>query len=167
MLSQQNPLCLWQRPTENGLRHAAAATEQCVFTGCPNKRTFCSLHVRWHRALVCRHLGKLATSESIPVHIDTHSAFEDCIVVFNLGSQIVMEFHHPNGCHVPILLPRYSVLIMSKESRYLWSHGITPRKMDVIPNQNGLLKSVPRGVRTSFTFRIIRRKPCDCGKEYF
>ncbi|XP_023219105.1 alkylated DNA repair protein alkB homolog 8-like [Centruroides sculpturatus] len=80
--------------------------------------------------------------QGIPVHIDTHSAFEDCIVVFNLGSQIVMEFHHPNGCHVPILLPRYSVLIMSKESRYLWSHGFIgcdfSHKLIEICRSNGL-----------------------------
>lgn len=73
-----------------------------------------------------------------------------------------MEFYHPNGTHVPVLLPKRSALIMTKESRYLWSHGITPRKTDIISNHNGLLKSVPRGTRTSLTFRIIRNEPCTC-----
>lgn len=34
-----------------------------------------------------------------------------------------MEFRHPDGRHVSVVLPRRNLLIMTGESRYLWSHG--------------------------------------------
>ncbi|XP_029813530.1 alkylated DNA repair protein alkB homolog 8 isoform X3 [Suricata suricatta] len=62
----------------------------------------------------------------IPAHIDTHSAFEDEIVSLSLGSEVVMDFKHPDGITVPVLLPRRSLLVMTGESRYLWTHGALP-----------------------------------------
>ena len=47
--------------------------------------------------------------------------------------QVVMEFSHPDGRTIPVLLPACSVLIMTGESRYVWSHAITPRKSDILP----------------------------------
>lgn len=38
-------------------------------------------------------------------------------------AQVTMEFRHPDGRHVPVVLPRRSLLVMTGESRYLWSHG--------------------------------------------
>ncbi|CAM9608747.1 unnamed protein product [Lampetra planeri] len=110
--------------------------------------------------------------QGIPPHIDTHSAFEDGIMSLSLGASTVMEFRHPDGSHASVLLPRRSLLVMAGESRYLWSHGITPRKFDVVPApppppgdgaegpQGPTLAQ--RGVRTSFTFRTVRREPCRC-----
>ena len=46
--------------------------------------------------------------------------------------------------------------------RYLWTHGITPRKNDVITSSTGGLTLQARGVRTSFTFRKIKSTPCEC-----
>lgn len=97
----------------------------------------------------------------IPSHVDTHSAFEDPIVSLSLGSSIVMEFKHADGRHFKVHLPKRSLLIMSKESRYDWSHGIVPRKYDIIGTPNGLTVS-ERSDRTSFTFRKIRKGECDC-----
>ena len=37
-----------------------------------------------------------------------------------------MEFRHPDGRHVSVILPRRSLLVMTGESRYLWSHGSVP-----------------------------------------
>lgn len=54
----------------------------------------------------------------IPAHVDTHSAFEDEI----LGSDVVMDFKHPDGVTVQVTLPRRSLLVMGGESRYLWTH---------------------------------------------
>ena len=73
--------------------------------------------------------------QGIPPHVDTHSAFEDGIVSFSLQSQVVMNFKHPDGRHSAVVLPARSVLIMTGESRYMWTHGITPRKSDVVPVQ--------------------------------
>ncbi|XP_027961830.1 alkylated DNA repair protein alkB homolog 8 isoform X1 [Eumetopias jubatus] len=109
----------------------------------------------------------------IPAHIDTHSAFEDEIVSLSLGSEIVMDFKHPDGVTVPVMLPRRSLLVMTGESRYLWTHGITPRKFDTVQaskaHRSGIITSdvgdltlSKRGMRTSFTFRKVRQTPCNC-----
>lgn len=37
--------------------------------------------------------------------------------------QTVMEFRHPDGRLVPVVLPPRSLLLMKGESRYLWTHG--------------------------------------------
>lgn len=95
-----------------------------------------------------------------------------------------MEFRNGENKHCSIHLPQRSLLIMDQESRYVlyhfikfncyfckknlitwryeWSHGITPRSMDIIETTNGL-NVFKRLVRTSFTFRSIRRNGyCDC-----
>lgn len=41
-----------------------------------------------------------------------------------LDVQVVMEFRHPDSeVKVPVFLARRSLLIMTGESRYLWTHG--------------------------------------------
>ncbi|CAJ1065618.1 LOW QUALITY PROTEIN: alkylated DNA repair protein alkB homolog 8 [Xyrichtys novacula] len=114
--------------------------------------------------------------QGIPPHVDTHSAFEDTILSLSLGAQTVMEFRHPDGLLLPVVLPARSLLLMKGESRYLWTHGITPRKYDMVPacdpqspahtmadlGAHSNLTLSKRGTRTSFTFRKIRHKPCDC-----
>ncbi|XP_075448488.1 tRNA (carboxymethyluridine(34)-5-O)-methyltransferase ALKBH8 isoform X2 [Ascaphus truei] len=118
-------------------------------------------------------INQYEPGQGIPPHIDTHSAFEDEIISISLGAEIVMDFKHPNGCSVPVMLPRRSLLVMSGESRYLWTHGITPRKFDVVQVSEGQnvgtisgnteeLTLNKRGTRTSFTFRKVRRSSCDC-----
>uniref|UniRef100_A0A8C4RMJ1 tRNA (carboxymethyluridine(34)-5-O)-methyltransferase n=1 Tax=Erpetoichthys calabaricus TaxID=27687 RepID=A0A8C4RMJ1_ERPCA len=108
-------------------------------------------------------INQYEPGQGIPPHIDTHSAFED----------IVMDFKHPDGQNVSVLLPQRSLLVMKGESRYLWSHGITPRKSDVVPVINadaaqivssdlGNLTLNKRETRTSFTFRKVRQTPCNC-----
>lgn len=105
--------------------------------------------------------------------MDTHSAFEDTILSLSLGAKTVMDFKHPDGRTVAVVLPERSLLVMKGESRYLWTHGITPRKFDVVPVTEvegpGVLTSdmsnltlSRRGTRTSLTFRKIRHTPCNC-----
>jgi alkylated DNA repair protein alkB family protein 8 len=53
-----------------------------------------------------------------------------------------------------VYLPRRSLLILEKDARYLWSHGISPRKYDKV---NGQL--IPRKRRLSFTFRHVLKPP--------
>nr|XP_023648131.1 alkylated DNA repair protein alkB homolog 8 isoform X1 [Paramormyrops kingsleyae] len=111
--------------------------------------------------------------QGIPPHVDTHSAFEDTILSLSLGAKTVMDFRHPDGRSVAVLLPRRSLLVMKGECRYLWTHGITPRKLDVVPAVGGQRPGVvtcdprdltlsQRDTRTSFTFRKVRHTPCDC-----
>ncbi|KFQ29683.1 Alkylated DNA repair protein alkB 8, partial [Mesitornis unicolor] len=87
---------------------------------------------------------------------------------------IVMDFKHPDGRTAAVMLPRCSLLVMAGESRYLWTHGITPRKYDVIQASEfgqkvgtitadaGDITLNRRETRTSFTFRKVRRSPCNC-----
>ena len=60
-----------------------------------------------------------------------------------------------------LFLPSRSLLIMSEESRYAWSHGICPRHSDPIRTENGTTVQ-KRGTRTSFTFRKVRTGDCEC-----
>ncbi|XP_050293011.1 alkylated DNA repair protein alkB homolog 8 isoform X2 [Anthonomus grandis grandis] len=100
--------------------------------------------------------------QGIPHHIDTHSAFENPIVCLSLGSPIVMEFKNGQS-HICSLLPQRSLLIMSGESRYEWTHGIVPRKFDVVRNNSGSgFTCLKRGTRVSFTFRKVLQGECKC-----
>ncbi|KAH6627214.1 hypothetical protein B0J18DRAFT_163563 [Chaetomium sp. MPI-SDFR-AT-0129] len=59
-----------------------------------------------------------------------------------------------------LLLPARSLLILTGPSRYGYTHGIRPRKTDIIDGQ-----TVPRQGRYSITMRSIRRGDeigCDC-----
>uniref|UniRef100_A0A672G0C1 Fe2OG dioxygenase domain-containing protein n=1 Tax=Salarias fasciatus TaxID=181472 RepID=A0A672G0C1_SALFA len=121
-------------------------------------------------------VNQYESGQGIPPHVDTHSAFEDTIMSLSLGSKTVMDFRHPDGRCVPVVLPGRSLLVMKGESRYLWTHGITPRKFDMVPARDpqspaqtatdpgtqSQLTLSKRGTRTSFTFRKIRHKPCRC-----
>lgn len=85
--------------------------------------------------------------------MDTHSAFIDPIISLSLGSDTVMEFRESDSnSHRFVNVPRKSLLIISGESRYAWTHAITPRVMDIVPLANNLTIR-NRSTRISFTFR--------------
>ncbi|XP_067252441.1 alkylated DNA repair protein alkB homolog 8 isoform X2 [Chanodichthys erythropterus] len=118
-------------------------------------------------------VNQYQSGQGIPPHVDTHSAFEDTILSLSLGTKTVMDFKHPDGRSVAVVLPERSLLVMKGESRYLWTHGITPRKYDVVPvleaGGSGVMTSdlsnltlSRRGTRISLTFRKIRHTPCNC-----
>jgi alkylated DNA repair protein alkB family protein 8 len=97
--------------------------------------------------------------QGIAPHIDTESCIGPIIPVINLASGITMlmekrksnnndDTDHRVKKH--IWLPRRSLLILSGESRYLYSHGIAPRNTDKV---NGTL--IPRQIRISLTFRQV------------
>jgi len=101
----------------------------------------------------------------IPSHIDTHSVFEDTILSLSLGSACVMSFKRDDR-RLDMLLPARSLLIISGEARYAWTHGICPRRSDTIATETGTTVR-ERGSRVSFTFRKVRRGDCRCSfKEY-
>ncbi|KAH8269617.1 hypothetical protein KR018_010538 [Drosophila ironensis] len=99
--------------------------------------------------------------QGIPPHVDTHSAFLDPILSLSLQSDVVMDFRRGEEI-VPVRLPRRSLLIMSGEARYDWTHGIKPKHIDVMPSASGGLTTQARGKRTSLTFRRLRKGPCNC-----
>lgn len=89
----------------------------------------------------------------IPSHVDTHGVFDEYILSLSLNSDIIMEFRKGNY-HNSILLKSKSLLIMSGESRFDWTHGITPRKFDMINTVDGP-DIICRGTRISVTFRRV------------
>lgn len=98
--------------------------------------------------------------QGIPHHVDTHSAFEEAIVSVSIMGDTVMEFCHPDGKigRKKVFVPRRSLLALTGDARYLWTHGITPRTTDSF---GGTM--VPRGTRISLTYRTVQRIPfCDC-----
>ncbi|XP_050327686.1 alkylated DNA repair protein alkB homolog 8 [Bactrocera neohumeralis] len=98
--------------------------------------------------------------QGIPPHVDTHSAFLDPIFSLSLLGDVVMDFRRGSD-RQPLKLLRRSMLVMSGTSRYDWTHGITPRTLDIVPSETGLTV-MPRQKRISLTFRRLRRGPCDC-----
>ncbi|KAK8657910.1 hypothetical protein V6N13_036129 [Hibiscus sabdariffa] len=115
-------------------------------------------------------------------HIDTHSAFEGLIFSLSLAGPCIMEFRrYAAGSWVPktasitdvkdenpcdcselsrkaIYLPPRSMLLLSGEARYAWHHYIPHHKIDKV-NET----MIRRGSRrVSFTFRKVRRGPCQC-----
>lgn len=108
-------------------------------------------------------VNRYEPGHGIPAHCDTHSCFEDPIVSLSLASSVVMEFRKPTTAeHTNICLPRRSLLIMSGESRYGWTHGITSKKSDVVKSDRHLTV-IRREVRISFTFRKLKLPPnCVC-----
>lgn len=131
-------------------------------------------------------LNAYAPGQGIPPHCDTHSPFEEPIASLSLGdSGVVMDFRRPsNGSgddadvQRSIWLPPRSLLLMTGAARYGWTHGITPRHMDVVPASSssslsssalgdiGLTVKRRAALRVSLTFRQLRNVaaagPCRC-----
>ncbi|XP_014472952.1 PREDICTED: alkylated DNA repair protein alkB homolog 8 isoform X2 [Dinoponera quadriceps] len=109
-------------------------------------------------------INKYSPGQGIPPHVDTHSVFEDTILSLSLGSSCVMNFKRTDR-KIDVFLPARSLLIMTGEARYAWTHGISPRRNDVIDTGNGNTIQ-ERDTRVSFTFRKVRRAgDCCCDFE--
>ena len=75
-----------------------------------------------------------------------------------------------NKDKIHLLLPRRSLLVLVDEARYIYAHGISPRKTDVYPDGS----IVDRGRRVSITLRNVNfnvrngKSYCDCkyGEKY-
>lgn len=109
-------------------------------------------------------VNRYEPGHGIPAHCDTHSCFDDPIVSLSLGSSIVMEFRQPDTSkHVSMFLPRRSLLLISGESRFGWTHSITPRMSDIVVRSSERLTVEQRKIRVSFTFRKLKSPTgCSC-----
>lgn len=87
--------------------------------------------------------------QGISDHIDCVPCFKETIASLSLGSGTLMQFKHQDLKEEIYLKPR-SLLLLSKDARYKWSHGIPARKSD---NVNGI--KLPRDRRVSLTFRTV------------
>jgi alkylated DNA repair dioxygenase AlkB len=90
-----------------------------------------------------------------PLGIGPHrdyGAFGPTIACVSLGSDVVIDFIHPeHGWRVPIHVPARSLWIITGEARADWQHGIASRLSDVIAGERRR-----RERRVSITFRTAK-----------
>ncbi|XP_021903098.1 alkylated DNA repair protein alkB homolog 8 [Carica papaya] len=125
-------------------------------------------------------VNEYPTGVGLSPHIDTHSAFEGLIFSLSLAGPCIMEFRRysdgewklatssemkvdnlkkcSNFLRRAIYLPPRSMLLLSGEARYAWHHYILHHKIDKV-NDSVIRRAVRR---VSFTFRKVRRGPCQC-----
>lgn len=69
--------------------------------------------------------------QGISSHIDCEPCFEKAVVSLSLGSDCVMDFTNKlDKTKMSVWLARRSIIVLSDEARYMWLHGIAPRKSD-------------------------------------
>jgi alkylated DNA repair dioxygenase AlkB len=96
-------------------------------------------------------VNEYQSGQGIGAHVDCEPCFGGVILSISLLSPVVMDFRHrQTKRHIEIVLSPRSLLIMSGESRYDWTHGIAARSHDVI----GGVKQ-PRLRRVSMTLRNV------------
>lgn len=94
----------------------------------------------------------------IAAHVDTHSSFDENVVIISLESPVVMRFNNDDEKEDFWILPR-SLLIMTDQARYLYMHKIPTRNTDSLSDG----EIIARSNRTSITIRKVRKDGiCDC-----
>lgn len=89
--------------------------------------------------------------QGISAHIDCVPCFDDTIASLSLGSTCVMDFANPKiGVKKSILLEEGSLIVLTGEARYEWTHAIAGKKSDIVSGMKFY-----RGRRTSLTFRNV------------
>ncbi|KAI9312217.1 hypothetical protein BX666DRAFT_1989766 [Dichotomocladium elegans] len=90
--------------------------------------------------------------QGIMPHTDAPALFGPAILSLSLLSACVMKFTH-NETHesVDIVLPRYSMLVMTEDARYKYKHSISKDLIEI--SSDGI--TIQRDRRISFTFREI------------
>ena len=93
-------------------------------------------------------INEYEPGQGITPHIDCEPCFGDFIATISLSSVYAMEFDDAQNVEESksIKLGLGSCLVLSKDARYRWRHGIKARKTD---------DGTPRGRRVSVTFRTV------------
>jgi alkylated DNA repair dioxygenase AlkB len=90
-----------------------------------------------------------------PLGIGPHRdypTFGPTVACISLGSNIVMDFSHPErDLKVSVVVPARSLWVISGEARNQWQHGIASRLTDVLEGERRV-----RGRRVSITFRTAK-----------
>lgn len=82
-------------------------------------------------------------------HIDCVTCFGDTLITLSLGSPYMMEFTHSRTQEKrELLLLPGSLLVLKREARYIWLHGVRPRKKDTYQG-----RELIRSRRVALTFR--------------
>lgn len=99
-------------------------------------------------------INEYLPGQGISKHVDCIDCFGDTVASLSLGSTCAMEFEHTKSSRKgsTILGPR-SLLVLSNEARYDWTHAIPARLED--PFGEEMLK---RSRRISLTFRTVKHE---------
>ncbi|KAK7029818.1 hypothetical protein R3P38DRAFT_2931501 [Favolaschia claudopus] len=96
--------------------------------------------------------------EGIVPHVDLLKRFGDGIVGVSFGSSCVMDFAPvetaADAGTVHLFLPERSIIVLSGDARYAWTHGIDKRTSDLVADGDES-RVVRRGLRLSITFRWL------------
>ena len=115
------------------------------------------------------------SGEGISPHVDLLKRFGDGIIGISFGSGSVMNFRkqrsgEPDEAQVDeqsrnefdkskwdLYLPERSIIVLSGDARYKWTHGIEGRTQDLVEAANDKegVECIERGVRMSVTFRWL------------
>lgn len=96
-------------------------------------------------------VNEYTRNQGIAAHIDSLDFGEE-IVGISLGDDTVMEFTNGSASY-SILLEKRSCMMMTKDARYKWKHGID-KKVSYINDDEKIIKSQSYR-RISLTFRIV------------
>jgi len=89
--------------------------------------------------------------QGISPHKDKTYCFDECVASISLLSPCIMDFSNTKTLEkVPVLLEPRSLVVLTGDARYKWTHGITARETDTF---DGRLFN--RGRRVSLTYRIM------------
>lgn len=92
-------------------------------------------------------VNEYVPGQGISAHVDCVQCFSGTICSLSLGSQCVMSFsERGQGRIESLLLPPGSLLVLSGDARYRWTHAIPARKSD---------GKTQRTRRISLTFRTV------------
>ena len=102
-------------------------------------------------------------SSGIAPHVDAHSPFGDFILSLSIGSYTVVNFRSyspspssSSSAVANVLLPPRSLMIMSGQARYAYTHGIQEKPSDILSD---VMAPMQRGLRFSVTMRQARLGP--------
>lgn len=118
----------------------------------------CGVPNGWFNQII---VNEYHPGQGITNHVDDPDLFEDIICTLSLGSSCVMELQplgkstrkEAKNLGVALVLTPRSLLKLSGESRYQWTHGIPRRQTDNLKNGQ---KKIHRGYRISITFRRLK-----------
>lgn len=90
--------------------------------------------------------------QGISNHIDCEPCFNDTIISLSLNSSCIMQFTNNLNIQsvIPVLLEPCSLVVLKKDARYNWMHGIKAVKTD-----NFYGEKIIRKRRVSLTFRKV------------
>ena len=94
--------------------------------------------------------------EGITPHVDLLNRFADGIVGVSLQGGCVMRFaQESQSASHDLYLPPRSLIVLTEDARYDWTHEIPPRVEDWVKEGEDDSVCIPRDVRLSVTFRWL------------